>query len=321
MRAALLLTLASVASAQIRGADAPNPEKLGQAQEFKDEGIVFRPIEGSLAVASDGAEGQRVIGASRMVTVDGREAPLGVLIEVFRDLDFGTWVRMAEGAAKAAGRPPELKDLARRHDLPAWRADLPQRDGPSLRVLALDAGDRVVVVQWTHAAEIDKAFGILLAECAESVKPEARERKAPPAEPTVEWSADGGPTLKHPDGWTVRDSGRIRSLLNPGDRFEVLSFGTVDKSLERVREEWEALLKAKGASAKPIEGSEVPFGEHAGFACRSMLVRQGIEVVAATRFVRTGDTCFFVLMTARADRWEERRAVMDAIFGTIVLPR
>jgi hypothetical protein len=151
------------------------------------------------------------------------------------------------------------------------------------------------------------------------VKPEGRERKPPPVEPTLEWARGGGPSLKYPDGWKVHDAGGIRTLQNPGDRFEVLSFGPVDKTLDQVRQEWAALKKAKGAAAKPLEGDEAPFGHHPGFFCRSLLVRQGIEVVAATRFVRTGDRCFFVLMTTRADRWDERRSVMDAVFETIQL--
>lgn len=317
MKWAAVLVLALPSLAQVSGADLANPAKLGEPSEFKEAGVTFRSPEGSLAIASEGREGQTVLTSSRIVKADGREMPLGFVIEVFLDVDFETYLLMVAADQGARGLPPIVVSRERSHGREAWRADLPSRAAPITRILVVDGVDRVVSMRWSLPAELETAYGAMLADAAASLQVEAREPAAVPTEPTVEWARkDERVSLKHPDGWRVLDTDSFRTLVNPRDRFETLAFGHIPRSLADVRAEWEALLKKPGA-ARLHEGRDQRFGARDGFVARSSMTKLGVEIVAETRFIEREGKCFFLVLSTRASRRDDRRAILDAVAATL----
>ena len=318
---ALLFLLAGAAGAQLSGSDLANPSKLGDEKDFAFEGVSFRAPEGSVVVASDAPDGQRVITASRIVRFDNRDEVLGMQIEVIRDLDLATYRRIVEGAQ--AARLLESKTISeeRVEGRPAWRVDLPGGTGdPVGHLLAIDAGDRIIVATWSPPPAVAAALGPLLEESVRTLKVVVREPSPVATEPTAAWAPEGeGIALKLPDGWTVTDRDGVRALRNPSDRFENIAVGTFAGTAAGKAAEWDRLRRDRLAGPGCLEGAEDTFLSRKSFFCRSRLVHQGIEIVSATRLVEHRGRLFFVSVTERADRWEQRSKILEAILATVAL--
>ncbi|NUN49575.1 MAG: hypothetical protein HUU15_12175 [Candidatus Brocadiae bacterium] len=314
---ALLLLGALPASAQLGGSNLPNPTRLTDRKEFRDEGVSLQPPEGCVALASAGPDGQTVISVTRVVRVDGRDEPMGLQIEVIADLDFATYRRIAEAGQGAAGGTCETVDEAVRGGSPSWRADLRLPGQRTVSLLALDAGDRVVAVTWGPSAPVARECGRILADAVATLRVERRERVPAPVEPSVAWK-DHGVALKHPDRWTPTAQPAALILRNPGDRFEYLAFGVMEGTVEATGKEWEAAKKRRGGP-ECLDGGEETFLGRPSFVFRCVLVHQGIEMVNETRVVKHRGKLFFAAFTARRELWEARREILDSMLATVAL--
>jgi hypothetical protein len=318
---AAALLAASAALAQAPPPILANPSGLGAKKEFPEEGVTLRPVEGALAVASDGPDGQRVINTSRAVRIGGREEPLDLQVEVIRDLDFDIWRSIAERAQKARGFEAVTRDEAVRYGCPAWRAELPGPSGqPAVQILALDAGDRVVVVSWAAREAVAREYGALLEECAASVTPERRERAPAPRAPAIEWKPEkAGASLRYPEGWKGSERGEARALRNPTDRFENLAWGLMDGTIEARKAEWAKLKASRATAGSCLDSREETILGRKSFVFRSRLEHQGIAVLSETRLIEHRGRLVFVSMTAREDRWKAAERLLEEILGTLSL--
>lgn len=316
-----LFLLAAASAAQPTSADLANPTRLGEKKEFSAEGISFQPPEGCVATASDGPDGQRVVAASRIVSVDGRDEPLGLQFEVIGDLDLLTYRRMLEGFQKARGLPLVAVDDATRDGRKAWRVNLPGKPGePVTRVMAVDAGDRIVVATWSPRDAVAREFGKLFDEAVASLRIEVRDPPAGADDPAEDWAPKGsGVTLKVPAGWKGTERGTVKALRNPRDRFENVAFGLMDGTVDQKAAEWEELKKDRFAAGSCVEARVETFLKRRSFVCRSRVEHQGIPVVSETRLVEHRGKLFFLSMTSREERFEERRKVLDAVLATLQL--
>ncbi|MCE9581184.1 MAG: hypothetical protein K8T20_01575, partial [Planctomycetes bacterium] len=294
--AALLLALAAAASAQPSSADLANPTKLGDRKEYAPEGISIQPPEGCVTMSSDGPDGQRVIMASRVVRAGGQDEPMGIQVEVIGDLDLTTYRRIMEGLQGARGLAAVTVDNANRNGHSAWRADLTARQGEApTHLVAIDAGDRLVVVSWAPREATAREFGALLEEAVNSVKVEFREPAATADLPPETWSPEkSGVTLKSPSGWKATDRGEARALKNPRDRFENLAFGLMDGTAREKADQWEALRRDRTASSTCVEAKEETYLGRKSFVCVSRLVHQGVAVLSETRLVEHRGRLVFV---------------------------
>lgn len=319
--AALLLATAASALAQSGGDPRlPNPARLGDAKAYEAQGLTFRPPEGCVTLEAEGPEGQRVITASRAVRVEGADFPLGLEIEVFRDVDFLTYRRIVEAAQGAIGLPPIPVARGGKEGPPAWRVDLPSPDGTATHLLAFDGGDRVVSVHWRAEGPAGREFGALLAESAESLVVERRDPAPASSEPAVTWNRAGrGVELKYPEGWKENDRDTVLVLANPTDRFETLAFGALEGTIDQKEAEWERARKDPASAARCLDSARDTFAGRDSFVFSSRLDHQGIEVRNCTRLVSHRGRLVFVAFTARADRWEERKAVFEAVLETLRL--
>jgi hypothetical protein len=313
------LLLSASASAQPGEVNLPNPEKLGDRKTYEAEGLSFQAPEGCIVIAADGADGQRAIVASRLVRVDAQDLKLGLQIEVFTDLDLATYRRIIEGVQGALGVATTTIDEATRDGRLAWRADLSARQGePVTHVLALDAGDRIVVASWGPRDPVAREFGALLEESVKSLKLVPREPVVPSLEPTEEWApVKSGLKMKAPAGWRKADRGEARALRNPRDRFENLAFGLMDGTVDAKAADWEALKSDRTAASSCVDARVEDWRGRKSFMCRSRVVHQGIAVSSETRLIEHRGRLLFVSMTSREDRFEERRKLLEAVLATL----
>lgn len=320
---AALAICASAAAAQPGDVNLPNPTRLGDRKAYEAEGLSFQAPEGCIVMAADGAEGQRAIGASRLVRVEGQDLKLGLQLEIYRDIDLATYRRIVEGLQGALGLATTTVDEATRDGRAAWRADLSGRQGePATRVVVIDAGDRIIVVSWAPRDAVAREFGALLEESVRSIKVEAREPPDPAEEPADEWAPENtGVKLKAPAGWKGADRGEARALRNPRDRFENLAFGLMAGTVAEKAAEWEKLKGDRAAAASCVESREETWRERKSFVCKSRVDYQGIPVVSETRLIEHRGRLVFVSMTSREDRFETRRKVLDAVLETLTLTR
>ncbi|MBI2919899.1 MAG: hypothetical protein HYY18_02310 [Planctomycetes bacterium] len=322
MRAAAILLAAAASALAQSGGDPrlPNPSRLGDEKAFEAQGLRFRPPEGCVTVEAEGPEGQRVITASRAVRVEGRDLPLGLEIEVFRDVDFLTYRRIVEGAQGALGLPPIPAARERKEGPPSWRVELPARDGTATHLLVFDGGDRVVSIHWRAEGAAGREFGALLAESADSLVVERRDPAPASSEPAVTWNRPGrGVELKYPEGWKEDDRDTLLVLANPTDRFETLAFGTLSGTVDQKEAEWEQARKDPASAARCLDSGRGTFAGRDSFAFTSRLDHQGIEVRSCTRLVAHRGQLVFVAFTARADRWEERKSLLEEVLATLRL--
>ncbi len=319
-----LLAAIALLAATARAQDTPgalhNPRELDDRKEYAAEGVSFQPPEGSVVVALDGGDGQRVISAARPVRLDGRDEKLSMQVEVIGDLDLVTYRQVVEGLQGARGWAITTVDEATRDGRRAWRADLGGRQGdPVTHVLAIDAGDRIVVASWAPRDSVARAFGAMLEDAVRTLRVVPREAPAGADEPAEEWAPDkAGVTLKSPAGWKPTDRGEVRALKNPRDRFENLAFGLMDGTAGEKAAAWESLKRDPEAAKTCLEAKEEPWGSRKSFVCRSRLVHQGIAVVSETRLIEHRGRLVFVSMTARETAFEERRKLLDAVLATVV---
>lgn len=319
-RALLALALQAAAFAQDPPGALHNPRELDDRKEYAAEGVSFQPPEGSVVVALDGGDGQRVISAARPVRIEGREEKLSMQVEVIGDLDLVTYRQVVEGLQGARGWAITTVDEATRDGRRAWRADLGGRQGdPVTHVVAIDAGDRIVVASWAPRDPVARAFGAMLEDAVRTLKVVPREPAAAGAdEPVEEWAPEkAGVALKTPAGWKSTDRGEVRALKNPRDRFENIAFGLMDGTAAEKAAAWELLKQDREAAKTCLDGKEEPWGSRKSFVCRSRLVHQGIAVVSETRLIEHRGRLLFVSMTARETAFEERRKLLDAVLGTV----
>ncbi len=320
MKLALLLALLPAAAlAQGTPGALLNPKELDDRKEYAAEGVSFEPVEGSVVVALDGGDGQRVISASRPVRIDGRDEKLALQVEVIGDLDLATYRQVVEGLQGARGWAITTVDEATRDGRKAWRADLGGRQGdPVTHILAIDAGDRTVVASWAPRDVVAAAFAALIEDSVRSLRVVPREPDASAEELTAEWAPEkAGVTLRAP-GWKSTDRGEVRALRNPRDRFENIAFGLMDGTAAEKAAEWARLKADKEAGKSCVDASEEPWGGRKSFVCRSRLVHQGIAVVSETRLIEHRGRLVFVSMTSREKCFEERRKLLDAVLASIV---
>lgn len=312
---------ASAALAQGVPGALDNPRELDDRKEYAAEGVSFEPVEGSVVVALDGADGQRVISATRAVKLDGRDERVSVQVEVIGDLDLATYRRIVEGLQGARGLAVTTVDEATRDGRRAWRADLAgARGDPATHLVAIDAGDRIVVAAWAPRDAVAAAFGPLIEESVRSLRVVPRQPDPAADDPAEEWApGKSGVTLKVPRGWKRTERGEACALRNPRDRFENLAFGLLDGTAAQKAAEWERLRKDREGAKSCLEGREETWSGRASFVCRSRLVHQGIPVVSETRLVEHRGRLVFVSLTAREDRFDDRRAVLDAVLATLAL--
>ena len=242
-------------------------------------------------------------------------------MEVFADLDLPTYRRIVEGLQGALGLAVTTLDEATRDGRPAWRANLAGHQGePATHVLAINAGDRIVVVSWAPRDAVAREFGALLDESVRSIKVEPRKPVATSEEPTDEWAPEkAGVKLKAPAGWRRTDLGEARALRNPLDRFENLAFGLMDGTVAQKAADWEKLKLDRLAASSCVDAGEETWRERKSFVCRSRVVHQGVAVTSETRLIQHRGRLVFVSMTAREDRFEERRKLLDSVLETLSL--